>query len=268
MAEPHPEDEQPNDEAPEARRESGAMGFLEHLDELRKTVIRCVLALLIAFVLVLVGLGAVIDYLQYPFQQAAADHPDLKLVTNSPLGVFTMVFQVAFLASFSLALPPILYFIAQFVAPALVEREKRLIRPVVLAIFALFLLGAAFAYFLIVPATLRFSILLNERFGYAIVWTVDSYFSMLMWLVIAMGGSFQFPLVLLLLVRIGILSAAKLASWRRIAVVVIFILAAIITPTPDPMTQCMVALPLCLLYEISIWLARAIERRATAEEAE
>jgi sec-independent protein translocase protein TatC len=246
------------------RREPGTMGFLDHLDELRRTAVRCVLAFLIAFVLVLWALPEVMEYLQHPFKQAAGQGHAIKLITNSPMGIFSVILQVAFLGSLTLSLPFILYFIGQFVAPALVEREKRLLRPVVLSAFALFLLGSAFAYYLIVPSTVRLSIALNEELGFEMMWSADRYYSLMLWMVIAMGGSFQFPLVLLLLVRIGLLSAEKLRAWRRYAIVVIFILAAVITPTPDPLTQILVAAPLYILYEVSIWLARAIEKKAEA----
>jgi sec-independent protein translocase protein TatC len=158
-----------------------------------------------------------------------------------------------------------LYFVGGFVAPALMEREKRILRPVSLASIALFLLGVNFAYHLIVPATVNVSILLNKEMGFEVLWTADRYYSMLIWLVLGLGGAFQFPLVLLLLVKIGLLSSEKMGSWRRYAVVILLIFAAIVTPTPDPFTQLMVATPLYVLYEIAIIAARMIERRIAAE---
>lgn len=252
-------------QAPQERRVIGSMGFLDHLDELRKVIFRCVLSLAISLVVTLVFLGSVMDYLQYPFRMAMDEGAPIRLVTNSPLAVFTVVVQVAFLVSFILALPFLLTFIAGFVSPALVQREKRLLRPVCLGAIALFLMGAAFAFYLIVPSTIRFSIALNRQFDYDMVWTADRYYSMLVWMVLSMGAAFQFPLVILLFVKLGFVNSAKLASWWRIAVVVIFIVAAILTPTPDPLTQALVALPLCGLYFLSIILARFVEKKDAEE---
>jgi sec-independent protein translocase protein TatC len=259
----HREEDPGNDEL-EPVEGGKAMGFLEHLDELRQVVIRCILAFLVSLIVVIAFMPSMMAYLQYPLKQAV-EAGQVTLVTSSPLGVFTVIFQIAFLGAFILSLPFMLYFVGGFVAPALMEREKRILRPVSLASIALFLLGVNFAYHLIVPATVNVSILLNKEMGFEVLWTADRYYSMLIWLVLGLGGAFQFPLVLLLLVKIGLLSSEKMGSWRRYAVVILLIFAAIVTPTPDPFTQLMVATPLYVLYEIAIIAARMIERRIAAE---
>jgi sec-independent protein translocase protein TatC len=190
----------------------------------------------------------------------------VALTTTSPLSVFVVVFQVALLGALGLSLPFLAIFAGQFLSPALMEREKRLLFPIGLGAVAFFLLGGAFAFFLIVPATIRFSLVLNRELGFTTLWTADSYFSLVVWMVLGLGATFQFPLVLLLLVKLGILSSAKLAAGRRIAFVILLIFSAIVTPTPDPVTLLLVAIPLYGLYEFSIILARMSERRARKAE--
>ena len=123
------------------------------------------------------------------------------------------------------------------------------------------LLGAAFAFFLLVPSTLRVSVEINQIFGFAIRWTPGSYYSLVTWLTLGVGVSFEFPLVIVLLVWLGVMTTDFLRKYRRHAVIVIFIIAAIVTPTPDPITQTMFAIPLYLLYEIAIIASSRVEKR-------
>jgi len=133
--------------------------------------------------------------------------------------------------------------------------------PLCFSAFVLFLLGAAFSFFLLVPSTLRVSVEINQLFGFAIRWTPGSYYSLLTWLTLGVGVSFEFPLVIVLLVWLGVMTTDFLRKYRRHAVVVIFIIAAIVTPTPDPITQTMFAIPLYVLYEIAIIASSRVEKR-------
>lgn len=146
-------------------------------------------------------------------------------------------------------------------APALTEKESKIILPLCLSAMFLFLLGAAFSFFALVPSTIRMAIELNDTFHLAFRWTVGAYYSLLMWLVLGVGVAFEFPLVIVLLVWMGVLSTAFLRKYRRHAIVVIFVVAAIVTPTPDPLTQSLFALPLYVLYEIAIIISTRIEKR-------
>jgi sec-independent protein translocase protein TatC len=125
----------------------------------------------------------------------------------------------------------------------------------------LFLLGAAFAFFLLVPSTLRVSVEINQMFGYAVRWTPGSYYSLLTWLTLGVGASFEFPLVIVLLVWLGVMTTAFLRKYRRHAIIVIFLIAAVVTPTPDPITQTMFAIPLYVLFEIAIFASSRVEKR-------
>ena len=128
----------------------------------------------------------------------------------------------------------------------------------------LFLCGAAFSFFLLVPSTLRVSVELNEYFGLVMRWTPGSYYGLLMWLFLGVGAAFEFPLLIILLIYMGIMSTALLCKYRRHAIVAIFIIAAVVTPTPDPITQTMFAVPLYVLFELSILVGRRVEKKRAA----
>jgi sec-independent protein translocase protein TatC len=253
------------DEAAVSPREK-PMGFFDHLEDLRWTLIKCV----VTFLIFAVGVGYFLrefnEVLLRPLHLVQAEYPDLviDLGTTSIMEGFTVVIQMCFLGGLTLSAPFLLYFIGRFVSPALTERELGMVRPLCLAAFLLFLAGSAFSYFLLVPSTLRVSVQLNEMFDFVTRWTPGSYYSLLTWLVLGVGASFEFPLLIVLMIYMGVMSTAFLRKYRRHAIVVIFIIAAIVTPTPDPVTQCMFAAPLYLLYEIAILAGARIERKRTA----
>ena len=147
------------------------------------------------------------------------------------------------------------------VVMVLASPELKAVLPLCISAFVLFLLGAAFAFFLLVPSTLRVSVEINQIFGFAIRWTPGSYYSLVTWLTLGVGVSFEFPLVIVLLVWLGVMTTDFLRKYRRHAIIVIFIIAAIVTPTPDPITQTMFAIPLYLLYEIAIIASSRVEKR-------
>jgi sec-independent protein translocase protein TatC len=165
------------------------------------------------------------------------------------------------MGSLLLSAPFILFFIGQFVAPALTEREMKSILPMCVSALLLFLAGAAFAFFLLVPSAMRLSIELNRTLEWGFRWTVGGYYSVLTRTVLGVGATFQFPLVIVLLVWLGFVNTALLRKYRRHAVVGIFVLAMIVTPSTDPANQIMVGLPMYVLYEIAILVARRVEKR-------
>jgi sec-independent protein translocase protein TatC len=146
----------------------------------------------------------------------------------------------------------------------LTARERGLLVPTALSAFALFLGGAAFGYYLLAPSTIRVAFELNELMGYNVMWTADRYYSLLMWVVLGMGAAFEFPLLIVLANYMGLIEVATLRKYRRHAIVVIFIIAAVVTPTPDPLNQCIFAVPLIVLYEISIWVCTFTGKRQKA----
>ena len=129
----------------------------------------------------------------------------------------------------------------------------------------MFLTGASFAYFALVPASLKASIFFNDLFGYQLFWSADRYYGLLMWMTIGIGLSFEFPLLIVLLVYIGILDTAKLKAFRPYSIIVFLGLAAVITPTTDPFTFLLLAVPMSILYEGSVYASRRISRRRSEQ---
>jgi sec-independent protein translocase protein TatC len=197
----------------------------------------------------------------------AKQYPDLstKLGTLSIMEVFNMVIQLCVFGGLMLAAPFILFFVGQFVSPALTDREMKVVLPLCLSAMVLFLIGAAFSFFLLMPSTIRVAIELNNAFDLENRWTAGNYFNTLTWLVLGAGGVFEFPLVIVLLVWMGIMTTAFLRKYRRHAIVVIFIISAIVTPTPDPFTQTIFAVPLYALYELSILVSSRVEKKRAAK---
>ncbi|HEU5078040.1 MAG TPA: twin-arginine translocase subunit TatC [Opitutaceae bacterium] len=245
------------------------MGFFEHLEDLRWTLVKSAIAFAIFAGFIGFYLKEFNNVVLWPLHHVQAQKPTLNvdLGTTSIMEGFTVVVEVCCVGGIFMAAPFILFFLGQFVAPALTQKEMRMVLPGCLVAFLLFLTGGTFSFFLLVPTTLKVSLELNELFGFATRWTPDSYYSLLMWLVLGVGASFEFPLLIILLVHIGLLQVATLRKYRRHAIIVILIISAVVTPTPDPFTQLMFATPLYILYEIAIIASARVERRRALERA-
>jgi sec-independent protein translocase protein TatC len=243
--------------------EDDRMTFLDHLEDLRWTLFKSVCAFGLACILIGLFLTHFSELLRWPYSFAVSGR-DLAmsgLINTSILGVFSVIFYLLLGGGFALSLPFMLYFIGQFVAPGLNEREMRLLRPACAGAFLLFLLGATFSFFILVPAALRASIIFNEMLGFAPLWTAASYYGLLTWMVIGVGIAFQFPLVLLILVFLEIVTRAQLIAFRRYSIVLFLCIGAVVTPTTDPVTFILLAAPMSLLYELAIAGAGRIEKR-------
>jgi sec-independent protein translocase protein TatC len=242
------------------------MGFLGHLEELRWTLIKSAIVFAIFVTVIAYQLDRATEILNGPLHKVQAEYPTMKteLVTNSPMSVFSAVIDICLMGGVILSLPFWLFFVGQFVAPALTKKEVKVIVPTGFAALFLFLLGTAFGYFFLTPSTIRVAFELNQLLGYTIMWTADRYYSLLMWMTLGMGAAFEFPLLVVLAVYMGLIEVATLRRYRRHAVVIIFIIAAIVTPTPDPLNQTLFALPLIILYEVAIWVSAAIGKRSDA----
>ena len=245
------------------------MTFLDHLEDLRWTLFKSVAAFGIACLLVGLFLVQFSDLLRWPYAFAVGGR-ELEmsgLINTSILGVFSVIFYLLLGGGFALSLPFILYFIASFVAPGLNERELRLLRPACAGAFALFLLGSAFSFFILVPAALRASIIFNQMLGFAPLWTAASYYGLMTWMVLGVGIAFQFPLVLLILVFLDLLTKTQLVAFRRYSIVLFLCIGAVVTPTTDPITFILLALPMSLLYELAIAGSGRLERKRAEAEA-
>ncbi len=269
-----------------ARRQRGEMTLWEHLDDLRSTIIKSLLATVLCVVLVGVFFSQTNDVLLYPLNSALErfemseaavqadrgqgyDTPDYRhefLRMHTVFGVFSVIFEIALVGGVLLALPFILYFVARFVAPGLTDKEKGVLLPSCIAALALFLTGVFFSYFFLLPNGIYASLLLNEYMGFFLQPNVQEYYSMVIW---ALGGSglvFEFPLLLLLLVYLEIVTPAMLKKYRRHALVVILIVSAFATP-PDAVSLFVMSIPLYLLYELSIIIGeRLLEKKHKAME--
>jgi sec-independent protein translocase protein TatC len=174
---------------------------------------------------------------------------------------FNVIIELCLMGSLLLSAPFVLYFVGQFVAPALTEREMKAVLPMCISALLLFLAGAAFAFFVLMPSAMRVFIEINRSLDWGFRWTVGSYYTVLTRTVLGVGATFQFPLVLLLLVWLGIVNTAFLRKYRRHAIVAIFVIAMIVTPSTDPLNQVLVAGPMYLLYELAVVIASRMERR-------
>lgn len=257
------------EDMPEIEEESGHMGFLEHLEDLRWTLFKSICAFGIACILIGVFLAQFSDVLRWPYDFAVGGR-ELEmsgLINTSILGVFSVIFYLLLGGGFALSLPFVLYFIGQFVAPGLNERELKLLKPACTLAFILFFLGSTFSFFILVPAALRASIIFNEILGFAPMWTAASYYGLLTWMVMGVGIAFQFPLVLMILAFLDIITRSQLIGFRKYSIVLFLCIGAVVTPTTDPVTFILLAIPMSILYELAIFGAGRIERKR-AEGAE
>ena len=256
---------------PEQESEKGEMHFLDHLEEFRWVVIRSLLAFIIGCVVVGVFLSVTADFLAHPLNVAKEriGHADeiRSLVTISPLGAFTVLLQICFLGGIALSLPFVLYFLATFLAPGLTKKERSVLVPGCLMSLFLFLLGASFAYYFILPLSIYVSLQFNAMLGLDVVWSAAEYYSFVVWMVMGIGGSFEFPLILLLLQYVEIVQPSTLRSWRQMVIVVILLSSAIITPS-DPISMVILAAPLYILYELSIIVGASVVKKKKLREAQ
>ncbi len=243
-------------------------GFWGHMEDLRKTLLKCAFSLIIGFCIVGGFFPFFAKALNWPLQQAFSQNPHLLqgLVTTSPMGVFSVLLQIFFLGGLALSFPAMLFFIAQFIAPGLTIREKKIILPGCLAILGLFLLGGLFSYFFILPTTLSVAIHLNEMFGFQLIWSAPNYYGLVVWMTLGVGLCFEFPVAIVILSLLGFIQSDRLCQWRKMMFVVILIVSAFITPGGDPFSLLILALPLYFLYEAAILICKHIDRKRALEE--
>lgn len=244
-------------EIPEAET---AKPFLDHLEDLRWTVVKMAITLFVAMIISFAFRGALTALIQRPLSML-----DPKIRTLQSLGItdsFTISFSLAFYAGIVLSFPLLLYFLAEFVLPALNAVEKRLLLPAIFVSFMLFLVGVVACYYWLLPKTIQFFFRDAESLGWVPAWTVREYYSFVTRFTIGFGLAFELPVVVLALVRFGLITFGFMQRTRPYAVVLIFLLAAFITPTPDIMTLIAMGFPMYLLYESCIWIAWLMERKA------
>jgi sec-independent protein translocase protein TatC len=165
-------------------------------------------------------------------------------------------------------MPFALYFLASFIAPGLTDKERSVLRPACFAAFLLFLSGVAFAFFVILPLTLSFSVRLNLYFGFDLFWAASEYYSMVVWFSLAIGAFFQFPLVIVILVYLGVIPVEKLKSIRRAVFVGLMVFSAFLTPGGDFISLPITTAFMYGLYELAIWVGLRVEKKKREEALE
>lgn len=234
--------------------------FLEHMEDLRWTLLKMGLCLVSAMVVAFLYRNELMHILQAPLADVDPRLPGTLIVTDIA-GAFMISLKMSFLAGIVMAFPFLVFFLAEFVLPALTRQEKKYLFPGIAGGTVLFCIGVAVAYYYILPQTILFFYNYTKALGVKEMWTWSSYASMFSWLTIGFGLLCELPVVVIVLALLGIINYKLLAATRSYAITGIFILAAIIAPTPDPATLLFLAVPIVLLYESCIWIVWLLDRR-------
>ncbi|MBD8554622.1 twin-arginine translocase subunit TatC [Rhizobium sp. CFBP 8762] len=247
--------------------------LLEHLIELRSRLMWALGAFFVAFLVCFYFAKGLFNLLVIPFRWAVEwsgiEHGSIELIYTAPQEFFFTQIKVAMFGAFVVAFPMIASQLYKFVAPGLYKNERAAFLPFLVASPILFLLGAALVYFFFTPMVMWFFLAMQQSGGdgkvaIQLLPKVSEYLSLIMTLIFAFGLVFQLPVVTSLLVRVGFISSQSLKDKRKYAIVIAFVAAAILTP-PDPISQIGLAIPTIILYEISIYTARLIERQKARE---
>jgi sec-independent protein translocase protein TatC len=238
----------------------------EHLSDLRRGLMRSLLVVTACLGLAFWRSDWLFEFLLYPYKSALAKFPEVSgqihtLQTLTPVEAFMINMHLAAVAAIVLASPYILRELWVFASPALKAQERTAILLVFCSGLFFFLGGVAFGYFLVIPMSLEFLIRYNLEYSFAPQWTLQGYYGFVVNFLLIFGCVFELPLVLAALVSVGIATPAFLSQKRKHAILGIFILAAFIAPSADPISQVIVAVPLILLYELGIWLSYLAIRR-------
>jgi sec-independent protein translocase protein TatC len=235
-------------------------GFLSHLIELRQRIVRAAASIVIVFAALSPFMREIFDLLSRPMMAALPQ--GTKLLATGVIAPFMVPLKITLFVALLIALPYVLYQVWAFVAPGLYQHEKRLALPVIVSSVLMFLTGIAYCYFVVFRIVFRFI----ARFAPESVNVspdIDAYFGFVLRMFIAFGVTFEVPIAVLMMVRLGITSVAKLRQARPYVIVGAFVVAAIFTP-PDVLSQLLLALPLCLLFELGVLLGALFGRSREA----
>jgi len=233
--------------------------ILSHLSELRQRLIKSVIAVLIATIITFFFAPQIFELLKLP----AGDISLIFIEMTEMIGIYM---KVSLAGGIMLSMPYLVYHMIMFVSPALSRREKRYVYLILPWITLMFAGGVAFGYFILIPPATKFLLSFGSNIASPEI-RIGNYISLVTRLLLSIGLVFELPVITTFLARLGVVTSKWLASKRRIAIILAFVLAAIITPTFDPINQTLVAAPLIILYEMSIWLAKLVQRNKPREAA-
>ena len=244
------------------------MGFLDHLEELRRRLVYSIAAVAVGFFACWGFRERIYAIMQKPIMDALkANGLSEKLVYLNPIDPFNLYLKIAALAGLFLTSPFVLYQVWMFISPGLYRNEKRYVVPFMASTIALFSAGGYFGYRIVYPRALDFLIGFGSQFQPMI--TISEYTSLFLSIILGMGLIFEMPILIFFLALMGIVSAGFMWKNFRYAILIIFIIAAIVTPTPDPGSMCIFAAPMVALYGLSIgiaWLVHPKQRQARREK--
>jgi sec-independent protein translocase protein TatC len=253
-------DSTPEEKKPDEPKEES---FISHLVELRDRMVRALIAVVIAFGICFYFANEIMAFLLVPLKQAMP--ASSKAIITDQAGIFFTLTKVALLTGTLISLPVILFQAWKFVAPGLYEHEKKFAFPLMFFSVFFLLLGMGFAYQFVLPAAYKFFFSFAANTGAENLQDLQKYWDFTFSIFFGFGLTFQVPVVQMLLVKVGLVTVQQLREARRYVVVGAFIVAAVLTP-PDVLSQFMLAIPLCLLYELGIVLAGFIKKRSTRAE--
>lgn len=231
--------------------------FISHLIELRNRLIWALGSVLLVFICLLPFAGELYTWFATPLLNKLPEGS--SMIAVDPHGTFFIPFKLAFASAFAIAIPFVLYQVWSFIAPGLYNKEKSIVLPLVVSSTVLFYLGIMFAYYVVFPLMFEFFAKMTPE-GVSLTPDIGSYMSFAISLFFAFGVAFEVPVAIVLLTRIGVISPQKIAEKRPYFILGAFVLAMLMTP-PDPFSQIMMAVPVCLLFELGLFFAKRIESK-------